>query len=321
VLFQSFGGGDPIGPILSNIPVIGGILSGIASLFGGGGQDALKGVADWAANSLQAFSSWISNVFNWALNALKHVAKFIGNAIGSFFKGIFVKLFHLIDNLHQWLESKLRPVVNFIKKVRAWYDRYYKLYVRPYLNMLQHIRQVLGVMRALHIKWAAELDKRVLQIESYTAGIFLQVKTILNGFIDIFNSIIDPKMLLRKPILVLSARRTWRAMTRLNSGMPSGFFYPSPRRSPGRGAGAIPLHFDFNDPAQNPPASALLGDEDGLGVFSGFMPGNIPDDGAVDDTGTLDYFNDDLYPDGNCTDPARCLQSQFDSITSGGVNG
>jgi hypothetical protein len=325
MLLQSFGdggGGSVIGSVLGAIPVIGGILQGVASLFGFGAPSFnAQAVANWTATSFQAFGSWISNVFSWAMNALKQVSKFIGHAIGSFFKGIFVKLFHLIDNVHQWLEAKLRPVVDFIKKVRTWYDRYYKLYVRPWMNMLQHIRQVLSVMRALHIKWAAALDHRISQIESMTGGLFLQVKTILNGFIDILNSVIDPKMLLRKPILVLSIRRTWRAMTRVNTGMPHGFFYPSPRHNPGRGAGPIPLNFNFQDPAQNPPASSLLDDDSGLGLFSGFMPGAIPDDSAVDDASPEDYYNDDLYPDGNCSDAASCLREQFMAITEGNGNG
>ena len=325
MLFQGFsdgGGAGVIGSVLGSIPVIGGILSGIASMFGLGGSSISTGaVANWTASAFSSFGSWISNVFSWALNALKDVAKFIASTIGSFFKSIFVKLFHLIDNLHQWLEEKLRPVVDFLKKVRKWYDTYYKQYVRPWLNMLQHIRQVLGVLRALHIKWAAELDSRIAQVESYTAALFLNVKTILNGFIDIFNSVIDPLMLIRKPIMVLAFKRTIHAMTRLTTGYPPGFFFPSPRRSPGRGMGFVPLNFDASDPAQNPPASNYLGQDDSLGGFMGFQAGTIPDNSAVDDSGPLDYFDDALWPDANCTDPATCLAQSFARAITGGSNG
>lgn len=323
-MFQAFsdgGGGGVISTVLGSIPVIGGILSGIASMFGLGGGISTGAVANWAASSFQAFGAWISNVFSWALNALKDVAKFIGSTIGSFFRSIFVKLFHLLDNLHQWLEEKLRPVVDFLKKVRKWYDTYYKQYVRPWMNMLQHIRQVLGILRALHVKWAAELDQRISQIESYTAALFLNVRTILNGFIDIFNSVIDPMMILRKPITVLAWRRTFHAMTRLGTGYPPGFFFPSPRRSAGRGMGFVPLNFNAGDPSQNPPASAYLGDDDSLGGFMGFQAGVIPDNSAVDDAQPLDYFDDSLYPDANCTDPATCLARAFQAATSGGSNG
>jgi hypothetical protein len=310
---QGFTDGGGLQNVVQSIPIIGGILSGLMSLFGfgSGWQDALKGTLDWAGRAFTGLGDWIHNIFSWALDALKKVASFVTHNLVHFFKSIFTGMFHLIDKLHNWLEAKLGPVVRFLKKMKAWYDRYYKLYVRPYLNMLQHIRQVLGVLRALHIHWAAELDRRVLQIESYTAGMFSQVRTILNGFIDIFNTIIDPKSIIRKPILVLSARRTFLAMTRLYTGRPPGYFFPSPRRGAGKGLGFMPANMDFADPAANPPTSAYLGEDDGIGLFDGFMAGQVPDNSSVDGAQPLDYFDDGMYPAGSCTDPVSCLEAMW----------
>lgn len=313
ILQQGFTDGGVVQTVVSNIPVIGGILSGVLSLFGlgGGWQDAIKSTLSWSGNAFAAIGDWIHNIFSWALDALKKVATFVGTNLVHFFKSIFTGVFKLIDKLHAWLEAKLGPVVAYLKKLKAWYDNYYKQYVKPWMNMLQHIRQVLGVLRALHIKWAAELDRRVLQIESYTAGMFSQVKTILNGFIDIFNTVIDPKSIIRKPILVLSARRTFLAMTRLYTGRPPGYFFPSPRRSAPKGLGFMPATMNFDDTSANPPASAYLGEDDGMSFFDGFQPGSIPDNSSVDGAQPLDYFDDGLYPASACTDPVSCLEQMW----------
>ncbi len=314
LLLQAFGNGggpSPVGGVLQSIPIIGGLLSGLFSLFGGGGPDPIKALANWSANALQALGNWISEVFNWALKTLIQAAKFIGHTITGFFKGVFSKFFSLFDHIHSWLESKLGPLVAFIKKIRAWYDRVFKLYFKPYLNMLQHIRQYLAVLRALHVKWAQNLDRRILQIESYTGGLFLQVRSILNGFVDILNSIIDPLSIIRKPTIVLSTRRTINAMIRVSTGRPPGYFFPSPRKNAGKGLGVLPSNFVASDPSMNPPASSYLGGNDGLGAFMGFTPGAIPDDGAVDDLDALDYFDDSLWPDPVCDDPVSCAEQAF----------
>ena len=314
----SGGGGDAVKGILGDIPIIGGILSGIASLFGlgGGAMDAVRHLASWTQTAFAWTGALAQNLWNAAHYLLDSLWRWVKFIYESVIKRLLTAILRGISKAHDWLEAHLRPVVNFLKKLRAWYDRYYKLYVRPWMNMLQHIRQVLAVLRALHIHWAAELDKRILQIESYTAGIFTQVRTILNGFIDIFNSVIDPLMMLRKPIIVLSLRRTILAMLRLGTGRPPGYFFPSPRKGAAHGLGILPPGMNFADPQQNPPASSYLGSDDGLGLFNGFQAGQPPDNSSVDDAQPLDYFNDDLWPDPNCPDGQNCYASLISGMRS-----
>jgi len=183
--------------------------------------------------------------------------------------------------------------------------------------MMQHIRQVLGVLRQLGFKWAAVLDKRIAQIEGQITQIFSQVRGVLNGMLDLLNQISDPLRLLRRPMLVLSFRRTIHSLIRLTTGLPPGYFFPSPRSGIAAGLGALQKGFNKADPSQNPPASSYLSGNDGLGDFSGYSAGIEPEDSDVDSASMMDFFNDDLYPDPQFDDPAEAFrvafQAQFDS--------
>ncbi len=246
-------------------------------------------------------------VFSFAWNALSKAAGFIRHIWDRFFKGIFLRVMRAINAAHRWLEAHLSPIIKFLKKLRAWYDRFYKLYVRPILNMLQIVRRVLRVMRFLHISWAKTLDKWIAKVEADISRTFLQIRGILNSTIDFLNALADPLRLLRHPTLVLSFRRIFNGLVRVLTGRPPGYFFPSPRKGAPPGIGPVKFPFNANDPSQNPLASSYLQGNDGLGEFEGFMPGTVPDTSAVDDLALLEYFDDSLWPEPACTDVASCL--------------
>jgi len=310
------GTGSGIQQIIGAIPIIGGIISGILSLFGVGNAlaDAVKSLANFTVTGLSWAGVASSNIYGFLRNTLSYGVSIFHWLWDNVIKNVLSKVVQAIAKAHAWLEEHLRPVIDFIKKVRTWYDRMFKIYIKPFLNMLQHIRQVLGILRALHIGWAAALDRRLLQIESYVSGLFNQVRSILNGVIDILNSIADPMSIIRKPTIVLSTRRTINSIIRVGTGRPPGFFFPSPRRGVSTGLGFLPSNFVASDPSMNPPASNYLGGNDGLPGFNGFLPGQIPDNTAVDDAEPLDYFNDDLYPPPDCSDAADCARQAMQDL-------
>jgi hypothetical protein len=262
----------------------------------------------------------IQDIFNFLVSVLRKVGQFLHTLWDGFFKKIFTGLYSALVKLHQWLEARLRPLLTFLTKVRAYWDRLFKLYVKPLLNMIQHVRQFLGVLRLLGVKWAAALDAKLGKFESDIAGLFLQVRAILTGTIDILNALADPLNLFRRPTAVLSMRRIIPSLVRVTTGLPIGFFLPSPRGSSPLGVGRLPLNFNPGDPSQNPPASSYFAFDDGLGTFSGFANGVTPDDGAVDDVSMLDYFDDSLYGPPDCTDLETCIQMMVQtSATTGTV--
>lgn len=246
-------------------------------------------------------------IWNALVAAIKAIAKFLVGLWNSFFKKLFVDLLKAIRAAHNWLESHLGPFLKWMQQARAWLDRMFRLYIKPFLNMLQHVRQYLQILRLMGVKWAGALDARLGQIEGRIAGIFLEARAILTGFIDIANALADPLNLFRRPTLVLSIRRILPSLVRVTTGLPMGYFLPSPRKNAAPGLGPTPLNFDPGNPAMNPPASEYFSNDDGLGTFAGFADGTIPDDGAVDDLSILDYFDDGLYDTPLCQDPVHCL--------------
>src|SRR5438445_10214449 len=109
------------------------------SPFGTGGTIA----AVLAVISKVATALWsaLKKVFEFLYGLIKPIVKLLQHIWDGFFKKIFTSFFRGILKLHDWLEAKLGPVIKFLQKVRTWYDRFYKQWVRPVLNTIQHIRR------------------------------------------------------------------------------------------------------------------------------------------------------------------------------------
>jgi hypothetical protein len=253
-------------------------------------------------------------IWNFADNALNKVASFFHTLWDLFFKALVLKLLAAVRALHKWLEDHLKPIVDWLVKARQWLDRIFRQYIKPLLNMIQHVRQFLQILRLLGVKWAAALDAKLGKFEGAIAGLFLTVRSILTGFIDIANCLADPLNLFRRPTAVLSIRRILPSLVKVTTGRPIGYFLPSPRKGAPVGIGQMPLNFNLSDPTMNPPASSYFSGDDGLGTFQGFTDGQVPDDGAVDDLTILEYFDDGLYDPPACGDPVQCLLAYQTSI-------
>jgi hypothetical protein len=312
LFLQSFGGGGDPGSFLSGVPIIGSLLSGLFGLFGGGLEDAVKKFADWTVRAASFLASAVKNVIEFFKKLAGSVANILGHIWTGFFKKIFTALLHGIQDVHKFLEAKLRPIIDYLKKIRAFYDRWYKQYMRPILNMMQNIRKGLQILKLFHVKFAQDLDKRIAGIEAQLTNTFLTVRGIFNSLIDFTNAIADPLRLLRHPTVVLSLRRAFNGSLRLFTGRPPGYFFPSPRARAGPGLGPVAHGFLASDPGDNPPASSYLQGDDGLGTFDGFAPGVTPQATDVDGAQPLDYFDDSLYDIPTCSDLASCLQAAFE---------
>jgi hypothetical protein len=280
----------------------------------------LVAIVQWIWNGLVYVAQFLWNilvqVFQWAWGALKTVATIFRSIWDGFFKRIFLKVLNAITKAHLWLEQKLAPILNFLRKVRALYDHYFKLYVKPFLDVIQKIRRVLAVLRFLHIKWAQTLDAQLAKIEGKIAQVVLTIRGILNSMIDLVTTIADPMLLIRRPTAVISFRRVFLSLIRVFTGRPPGYFIPSPKKGKAKGLGFLPANFLASDPSVNPLASSYLPGDDGLGTFNGFTTTQPPDDTAVDDLTMLDYFDDTLYDVPGCVDVVSCLRDTINHVTT-----
>lgn len=245
-------------------------------------------------------------VAQFFLGLMGDIGKFFAHIWDNFFKGIFTRLLTAIGTFGKWLHAIFGPVVKFLRNVSRYIDRIYNRYARPILRILRIARVFLTLLRALGIKWAGKLDSILGKIQTDIQRAFLTVKQYLNVMIDLLNILADPSNLLRRPTTLLSLRRIFHAFIRQVTGVPPGFFLPSPSKFAPPGLGFLPANFDPRDPLQNPPPSYYLAYDGGVQDFSFLAPGDTIDDGAVDDVEALDYFSSDAYPGPDCIDIASC---------------
>lgn len=241
-----------------------GFLSSIFGFLGGLGG-AIWDVVKYIIQMVNVLSRIIVTIAQALVSVVKFLLSSLGG-IGRFFKhvwevgikGTLDKVVRAIITAHDWLEQKLAPVIKFLKRARAYYDRIYKGYIRPYLQLIQRIRSMLVVLRLLHIKWADALDKRLLQIERNVAHVFLEARGILNQVIDFVNLATNARRISRVVLRVALGRRAAAAIVRAATGLPIGHFLPSPASSAFAWEKSPRSAADLKDRERNPPVSVLL---------------------------------------------------------------
>lgn len=263
---------------------------------------------------VQAFGQLVAKAFGAAGTLFSHLWN-------GFFKGIFRNFLNAARAAHDWLERHLRPVINFLRRIRALQDAYFNHYLRPLLNLLQHVRGFLQLLKLLHINIAAQLDSYIAGLESRLSQTFLTLRAAVNTAIDLVNILADPALLLRKPTLIASIRRTLPAISVVLTRRPLGYWFPSPRGAKAGFQAPVPFNYTAGDPSMNPDASAYLLSDDGIANMPAFSLLGVPSDSAVDDIDSLDYFDDAMWPEPVCNDPAACLNAALQSLATGILNG
>jgi len=282
-------------------------------------------LVQWMWSVLVQVANFLWNVlltvFKYAWTFLKKVASLFRSFWENFIKKIWNAVLHAIQKAQAWLEAKLAPILKFLQKVRALYDRWFRHYIRPLLIFLQRVRRIISILRLLHIHIFDGLDKALAKIEGKIQQAVLTIRGVLNNLIDIVNLIADPMQIIRRPQMIYAFRRCALSLFKVFTGLPPGYFLPSPRKSAPKGAGFLPFNFTSGDPTYNPIASSFLGNDGFPDGFSGFLPGVEPDDSAVNDLQLLDYFDESLYSEPICIDTATCLQDAMNTFLAGKIIG
>lgn len=169
----------------------------------------------------------IVDVFNILLKAGQAVAKGLRFVWDHFFSKLFTSVVKFFRAAHDWLETHLKPVIDFLKAARAAYERWFNTFIKPFLNVLQHVRRIIGVFRLLHLHFADHLDDVIAKIEGKVVDLALKQIAVYNSLIDAINGLTDPLALLRHPVLVISIRRSIATISRAVTGFPIGFFFPN----------------------------------------------------------------------------------------------
>lgn len=175
--------------------------------------DALAGFFDDILGLILDVIQFIWQVLVYSVNYLFGGLNFLANFTGTLMEdishawdwiwktviiGTLTKLVDLIAKIRDWLHKILDPVIKYLKLLRKWYDLLFNKYVKPFLVLIQHIRQILTIFRLLGFKWAAKLDADLALIEQKIVQVYTYLRAQLNTVITYMDLIVDPFGILRR---------------------------------------------------------------------------------------------------------------------------
>jgi len=113
-------------------------------------------------------------------------------------KGALTKIIDVVVKVRAWLQKVFGPTIRYLQKIRRWIDWAFNKYVKPVLDLIQHIRQVLTVFRLLGFKWAKKLDALLAKIQQDILKVYTTIRAELNKVISYLQIIADPSAILRR---------------------------------------------------------------------------------------------------------------------------
>ncbi len=231
-------------------------------------------------------------VLRYALKAFTAVGKFFAHVWENGLKPLFGKIGEIIKTAHKWLETHLRPIIDWLRRAQRWMELHVWRPLRRYINFLQRIRRWLAILRLLHIRWAEALDRRIARTEAQLAHTYLVLRGILNQVITWVNVASDPVRLGRMVLVGVIGRRSAAAIVRILTGLPIGVFFPTLGKGTHLYEHPLVSTRDVNDPRRNPPASSILLSLSPLPTegFEDVDP--TPSDAEIDTLEGLGYFDD-----------------------------
>jgi len=141
--------------ILDLIPIIGGILSGI--LGGGGSSDVTK------------LATYVNQLGTEIVNGLDLVGGALELLFGTIIPEFLKRLLDALRALASLIADALGKLAKIIQWLRDLHDWLFRRFIFPVLNAIGHIRQMLLLLRLLHVKWAQKLDATLADIEGKIA--------------------------------------------------------------------------------------------------------------------------------------------------------
>lgn len=153
----------------------GGVLGGLGAIFGGL-VGAVRAFAGITARDIIKFLSFVRDhlleLTRALYEGLKELAKSLARnvvALARVLRHGVATFFNWarrsIEALHQFLKTKLGPILRFLDTLRRRIDEIYKKWVRPVLDTIDFIRSVNRVLNIFHIDVLRQLDATLSEIE------------------------------------------------------------------------------------------------------------------------------------------------------------
>lgn len=165
----------------------------------------------WAVTALWAFATATYNALlaltGKVLEGFRKAWDFLRLTYDDVLKPAWLQFWKIIDRVRGILQDVFGPVLKFLRTVRDYVLAFYKRFVRPVLDVLDAVRQVLRVLEALHVKFAQQLDAAIGRLEALIDRPFRFVLEKLNEVINVVNRVITADGLFQRLALVRSLQR------------------------------------------------------------------------------------------------------------------
>ncbi len=181
--------------------------------FQAAGQVTLEVLA-WAVKVLQSGAATMANAIKDGANALRlgfvKVWDWFRDVYNDVLKPAWQKFWTWFERLRTWLNKTFGPTLRWLLKLRAQLLKFWKTYVRPWLDLIDVTRKLLRVLSSLGLTWARALDKRLGEIEEAIEAPFRFVLGKLNEIINAVNTVMTLDGLLQRVALVRSLARDYK---------------------------------------------------------------------------------------------------------------
>jgi len=191
-------------PLTFGAEIIGTFLAALfASLFGGGPstQQLQSEIQSLATNLSQA----VDTVKRFAWSIAYGLGELM-NTLWSILKDLITKIWSLLKQLAQdfvtLVKQALPAIMKAIRTIRQVLSDIYANYLRPILRWIQIARQYLAILRLFHVKFAAQLDGYLQQLQTRIIGPFLYVLRTINGLGNWINVILTAGAILQRPLFI-----------------------------------------------------------------------------------------------------------------------
>lgn len=196
------------------IAVIGTIVGALFGPIFGGGTDANAAIGE--------LRDQVFNIGNTLTQLIVSVARALGKALvflGSLLWGLVRPLINLLGKILEKLADiyfkYLRPIIQAIQKIRARILKLYEKYFRPILVIFNRIHQVLSILKAFHLKFAAKLDAELLRLEAKLTAPMYQLLHYLNQVANMLNLVFDSTLVMRRAVTLNALANTQGSWTRM----------------------------------------------------------------------------------------------------------
>jgi hypothetical protein len=125
-------------------------------------------------------------------------------------KPAWEKFWRWFDKLRKWLDDTFGPVLRHLRDLRDALLKFWKTYVRPWLDLIDVTRRLLRTLNSLGLKWAGELDRRLAAIEDAIERPFRLLLAKVNEIINLVNRVVTLDGLLQRVALIRSMERDYK---------------------------------------------------------------------------------------------------------------